>query len=84
MERIAGMEIVSEVYDALKKLGLDDDSARQAAHAVLPREREPDLVTRHILRAELAELKADLIKWNVGTILAVSAVVAAIVQLLQR
>jgi hypothetical protein len=77
------LEIVSEVYEALKAAGIGDDLARRAAHAVLPRERESELVTRPVLRAELADLKAELIKWNVGTILATSAVVAAIVRLLQ-
>lgn len=34
------------------------------------------------LEAKLAEVKAELIKWNVGTIIAMTAVFAAIVKLL--
>ena len=40
-----------------------------------------DIVTKQELRADLAELKADLIKWNVGTLLAVTGIFAAIVKL---
>jgi len=51
-------------------------------------EQVPDLVTTPVLRAELegirremAELKADLIKWNVGAMAVLTAIFAAIVRL---
>ena len=37
---------------------------------------EPHYVTRDELRAELAEMKVDLIKWMVGTGLGIAAVTA--------
>lgn len=73
--------MVTEIYDALKKVGVDEDLARAAAKAVLGAEEKEQLATKAELRAELAELKAELIKWNVGAMMALSAIFAAIVKL---
>ena len=69
--------IVIELYEALRAAGTPDDKARAAAAAVVG--SPPDYLAT---KADLAELKAELIKWNVGTIIAMTAVFAAIVKLL--
>lgn len=77
---------VLELYDALKKLGLDEQSARAAAQAVVGRHEEPQLATKadiSDLRREMSDLKAELIKWNVGTLVALAALVSTIVTLLR-
>jgi hypothetical protein len=87
--------LVMELYDALRKAGVDDEAARAAARAVISVEDRAQLVTRADLaelraefaefrlavRADLAELKADLIKWNVGAMAVLTAVFAAISRL---
>jgi hypothetical protein len=72
--------MVSELYDALRKAGVDEPLARAAARAVLA-EARAELVTKSDLRTELAELKAELIKWNVGAMAALTAILAAITRL---
>lgn len=72
--------MVTEIYDALRKAGVDEASARQAAEAVLGA-GQTDLVTRADLRADLADLRAELIKWNVGAMAMLTAIFAAIVRL---
>ena len=69
--------MVHELYDALRKAGVDEQLARDAARAVLPAEARAELATK----ADLAELKADLIKWNVGAMVGLTAIFAAIVRL---
>lgn len=69
--------MVAELYDALRKAGVDEDTARAAAKAVLGVEARTELATR----ADLAELKADLIKWNVGAMAILTAIFSAIVKL---
>ena len=71
---------VKELYEALRQAGVEDQQALTAASAVVGTDMA-DLVTKQELRADLAELKADLIKWNVGTLLAVTGIFAAIVKL---
>jgi hypothetical protein len=58
--------------------GVDDDMAKAAAGAVIATEAEPRLATK----TDLAQLESRLIRWNVGTIIAMTAVFAAIVKLL--
>ena len=84
-----------ELYDALRKAGVDDDVARAAARAVISVEDRAHLATRADLgelraefaefrlatRADLAGLKADLIKWNVGAMAVLTAIFAAISRL---
>jgi hypothetical protein len=80
--------MVDELYYALRKAGVDEPTAKAAAEAVLGVKQGTELVTTPVLRAELegirrdmAELKADLIKWNVGAMAVLTAIFAAIVQL---
>jgi hypothetical protein len=77
--------MVLELYEALKKAGVDDAVAREAARAVLGVEAREQLMTKADgaeLRAAMFELKAELIKWNVGTMIALAGICVAIVKLL--
>lgn len=69
--------MVSELYEALRSVGVNEDHAKAAARAVLSADARTDLATK----ADLMELKADLIKWNVGTLVAMTAIFAALTQL---
>ena len=69
--------MVTELYEALRKVGVDEQMARDAARAVLAIDARADLATK----ADLSDLKADLIKWNVGAMAALTAIFAAIVRL---
>lgn len=69
--------MVAELYDALRKAGVDEQLAKDAARAVLAADARTDLATK----ADLSELKADLIKWNVGAMAIMTAIFAAIVRL---
>jgi hypothetical protein len=69
--------MVAELYDALRKAGVDEQLAKDAARAVLAADARTDLATK----ADLAELKPDLIKWNVGAMAILTAIFAAIVRL---
>ena len=69
--------MVSELYEALRKAGVEEAVAASAARAVLAADARTDLVTK----ADLAEMKADLIKWNVGAMAVLTGIFAAIVRL---
>ena len=87
--------MVGELYDALRKAGVDEQLARDAARAVLGADARTELATKADLaelkaatKADLAELravmsewKADIIKWNVGAMAVLTAIFAAIVRL---
>lgn len=76
--------VVVELYEALRQAGVDDALAKGAASAVVPANALGDLATRadlKDLRIEIADLRAELIKWNVGTMIALTALCAAIVRL---
>jgi hypothetical protein len=73
--------LVIEIYEALKKAGVEEELARAAARAVIGAEEKEQLVTKADLRAELAELKAELIKWNVGAMAVLTAIFAAITKI---
>jgi translation initiation factor IF-2 len=87
--------MVAELYDALRKAGVDQQLAQRAACAVLPADVRMDLATKSDLLAlradvsgdlsdmkrELSELKVELIKWNVGAMAVLTAIFAAIVRL---
>ena len=80
--------MVAELYDALRKAGVDESTARAAAEAVLGVKQGAELVTTPVLRAEIeglrremADLKVELIKWNVGAMAVLTAIFAAIVRL---
>ena len=72
-----------ELLDALKKAGVDEETARAAAKSVLSVDQ---LVTKVDLKAELAELKVDLIKWMagliIGAVVAMTGIFAGIVKLI--
>ena len=75
---LQGMSVmVAELYEALRKVGLDEPTASAAARAVLAADARTDLATK----TDLAELKADLIKWNVGAMAVLTGIFAAIVRL---
>lgn len=69
--------MVVELYEALRAAGLDEEKAKGAARAVLGADQRTDLATK----ADLAALETTLVKWNVGALLALSAIVSAIVKL---
>jgi len=78
--------MVAELYDALRKAGVDEQLAKDAAGAVLPADARIELATKADLadlvsRADLAELKVELIKWNVGAMAVLTGIFAAIVRL---
>jgi hypothetical protein len=86
--------LVVEIYEALRKAGIEEDLARSAARAVIGAEEKEKLATK----ADLAELKAELkvdianvrteiermgrvvIMWNVGTVIAMASIVFAIMR----
>ena len=69
--------MVAELYDALRKAGVDEHAAREAARAVLGAEVRTELATK----ADLAEMETRIIKWNVGAMAVLTAIFAAIVRL---
>ena len=69
--------MVAELYDALRKAGVEEQLARDAARAVLGAEARSELATK----GDLAELEARVIKWNVGAMAMMTAIFAAIVRL---
>ena len=69
--------LIVELYDALKKAGVNDELARAAARAVVGVEEKGMLATK----GDLAELKGDLIKWNVGAMAVLTGIFAAIARL---
>ena len=80
--------IVAELYEALKKAGVDEDTARKAAQAVIGAEEKAELVTKDFLRAEINALKAEVqamlnrqLQIMVGLMIAMTGIFAAIVKL---
>lgn len=72
------------LLDALKKAGVDDETARAAAKAVLGIEAKEQLATK----ADLAELKAEIqamlnrqLQVMMGMMIALTGIFAAIVKL---
>ncbi|MCP5005652.1 MAG: DUF1640 domain-containing protein [Planctomycetes bacterium] len=89
------MSTITKLYPLLKDIGLDDKKSQEFIEIIedshhLKIEKEiKGLVTNETfiteiskLREEMSNMKVELIKWNVGTIIAVSGVVAAIVKLI--
>jgi len=84
--------MVTELYDALRKAGVDEQLARDAARAVVGFDARTDLATkadlarleaaiaefRFATKADNAELKAELLKWNIGAMAVFTAIFAAI------
>jgi hypothetical protein len=79
-------QLVSELYTALLKAGVDDDAARAAAVAVMPIEAKSFLATKTDvaqLEKMLAEMKADIIKWNLTALGVLTVIYAGINTLLR-
>lgn len=73
--------------EALKAAGVPDPQARAQAEALAEalRQTGQGLATKldiELLRRDMAELRADLIKWNVGALIAMTGIFTAIVKLL--
>ena len=65
------------LYRVLTKLGVDDTEAEHATTLDTTLVTKVDLAElRAAMRADLAEVKADLIKWNVGTLATMMGLVA--------
>jgi hypothetical protein len=79
-------QLVSELYDALRAAGINDDLAKAAARAVLAAEDKDQLATkadvndlRLAMKADLADLKAEL-TWRIVIAMSLqTAVFSAIV-----
>lgn len=69
--------MVTELYEALRKAGIDEATAAAAARAVVSSEASTHVATK----ADLFELEARIIKWNVGAMAVLTAIFAAIVRL---
>jgi hypothetical protein len=71
-----------ERYEALIAAGAPDDLAKRAAASVLSRDDLNPLATK----TDIAELKADLIKWMagliIGSVVAMTGIFAALVRLM--
>ena len=89
------MSTITKLYPLLKDIGLDDKKSQEFIEIIegsYRSETEQEvrkLVTNETflteitkLREEIANMKVELIKWNVGTIIAVAGVVTAIVKLI--
>jgi len=74
--------INQELYEALIAAGSPDDLAKRAAASVLSRDDLNQLATK----TDIAELKADLIKWMagliIGSVVAMTGIFAALVRLM--
>jgi hypothetical protein len=70
--------IVSELHDALKAAGVQDDIARAAARTVVAIEDKEQLVTKADLASALSDLKSDLVKTTVTMMFAMTGFFAAI------
>ncbi len=70
-----------QLYERFKAANLDERAAKEIAEA-LREITENNLVTRQYRDIRLAELKADIIKWVAGMLVAQAAVIAALVKLI--
>lgn len=74
--------INQELYEALIAAGAPNDLAKRAAASVLSRDDLNQLATK----TDIAELKADLIKWMagliIGSVVAMTGIFAALVRLM--
>jgi len=74
------------VYGVFRDAGIEEEKAKAIA-STLRREFEQSidmkqLATKADLQVEIEKAKSEIIKWNVGTILAVAALATAIARLL--
>ena len=83
--------IVNELHQALISVGVPDELARSAARAVVPVERLSDLATKAdiaelklAIGKDLADMKAEMIKWYVITTFGLLTAFSVIMGLLIR
>lgn len=81
--------MVAELYEALTKAAVDEEIAKKVAESVLQSKTIESLATAHDmdrlrleLEAKMEAMKTDIIKWNTGTLLAATGILALIVKLL--
>jgi len=88
--------MVSELFNALTAAGVEKDVAQKAAESVFSIENADKFATKADLTrleflmtqkfsdvdTKLSQLEARLIKWNVGAIIAMTAVFASIIKFL--
>ena len=70
-----------QIITTLKQRGFSEDQATGVAQVIQEIDLD-QLVTKQDLKAELATLKAELFKWSVPILLAQSALIVALVELL--
>jgi hypothetical protein len=80
--------MVSELYEALLAAGIDEGRAKSAAMRVVAHEdllefRADLRELRQAIKTDLAEQKAELLKWHVGTLVAITAIYGGLVTLLK-
>lgn len=78
------MAISFELYEALKSVGVHEEKARTTAEKfeeALENKFEKEL-ERLVTKEDLAKMETQIIKWNVGTIIAVVSITVAIVKLI--
>ena len=68
--------IVSEIYQALKAAGIDEELARAAAKSVIAIEDKELFATK----ADLVRMKSEIIMWNVSMMITMTGIFAAIVR----
>lgn len=73
--------VVMELYTALRSAGVSEEQSSAAAAAVVDGRNLATKADLAELKVDISELESRLIKWNVGAIIAMAAVVAAIVKL---
>jgi hypothetical protein len=79
-------QLVSELYDALRAAGVEDDLARAAAKSVISIQDREHLATKADiadLRVLIAETKTEIIRWNVITMGFMTALFSGLITLLK-
>lgn len=81
--------MITELYKALIEAGATDDKAQAAAEAVSAYQNDVKGLYSQLaemraeLRADMADAKAEIIKWTVGAIMTACGLTLAIVKLMQ-
>lgn len=89
------MAITFELYEALKSIGIDEEKAKATAEKfedtienkfeteLRSLATKEDLVRElSLVRQEMSRMEIRIIKWNVGTIIAVVSITVAIIKLI--
>lgn len=72
-----------ELYNALVEAGVGKEQAKRAAESVVMRTDLADVVKKSDLFAAVSGLKAELLYWMIGLFTAQTALLVALIQLLQ-